>query len=185
MRGYGDTCFRSQNELPTTNYTQSRFDTNRMPANNPDTLIIGVGNRMRRDDGAGLIVAFRLAQSPRDGVSIAFAEGQCYSLLELWREAEEVYLVDAVRGPPPGTILRIDAVVEQLPAAAFGASTHGFGLAQAIALARTLDRVPERLTVYAIAGADFAEGEGLTPAVEQAACEVVDRIRHEVVHKLW
>ena len=47
-------------------------------------------------------------------------------------------------------------------------STHGFGVADAIELARSLGRLPERLDVYAIEGADFGHGDELTPAVAGA-----------------
>jgi hydrogenase maturation protease len=47
-------------------------------------------------------------------------------------------------------------------------STHALGVAEAIELARALGRLPARLEVYAIEGARFTAGAGLSPAVEQA-----------------
>ena len=48
------------------------------------------------------------------------------------------------------------------------ASTHALGLAEAIELARALDRLPARLELYGIEGARFEAGAGLTPAVAPA-----------------
>ena len=49
-------------------------------------------------------------------------------------------------------------------------------MAEAVELARVLDRLPHALTVYAIEGQTFELGVGLTPAVDRA----VDRIVQEL-----
>ena len=51
-------------------------------------------------------------------------------------------------------------------------STHAFGVADAVELARALGRLPGRLDVYAIEGASFAAGDRLSPAVERAVAEL-------------
>ena len=146
----------------------------------PETLIIGVGNRMRRDDGVGLVLAEQLAQISRVEVSVAYVERECYSLLELWSGVQNAYLVDALHGPPPGTLVRIDAISEVAPTGLVGASSHGFGVAHAIELARAMGKLPKRLVIYAVAGEEFSEGEGLSPVVERAAKEVVVRLGREI-----
>jgi len=47
-------------------------------------------------------------------------------------------------------------------------STHAFGVADAIELARALDRLPPHLDVYAVEGVEFGLGTPLTPAVQRA-----------------
>ena len=47
-------------------------------------------------------------------------------------------------------------------------STHAFGVADAVELARALGRLPGRLDVYAIEGASFTAGDSLSPEVERA-----------------
>ena len=75
--------------------------------------------------------------------------------------------MDAVStGAEPGTLHRFDATAEPLPAELFRSSTHALGVADAVELARELDRLPARLAVYGIEGENFETGEGLTPAVE-------------------
>ena len=60
-----------------------------------------------------------------------------------WAGADEVVVVDAVRsGAPPGTRAPLRRAGEPLPPALRGASTHAFGLAEAIELARALGRLP-------------------------------------------
>ncbi|MEK9144438.1 MAG: hypothetical protein AAB339_02370, partial [Elusimicrobiota bacterium] len=53
-----------------------------------------------------------------------------------------------------------------LPREAFS-STHGFGAAQALALAAALGS-GTKASIYGIQGADFSHGEGLSPEVEKA-----------------
>jgi hydrogenase maturation protease len=129
--------------------------------------VIALGNRFRRDDGAALAVAARL------GGRAVVAEGEPVELLDLWQGAGDVVVIDAFcTGAPPGTIHRLDAAAAPLPAALGGASTHALGLAEALELGRALGRLPERLTVIGIEGADFGAGEGLTPAVAEAVARV-------------
>jgi hydrogenase maturation protease len=145
-------------------------------------LVIGVGNRLRRDDGLGLEVAERLAELLSENVTMTVVEEECYCLLDLWQSADTVYLVDAVRGPVPGTVHRIDAAAEPLPSELFNTSTHSFGVAGAVELARALRRLPRRLFIYGIAGRDFSAGEGLSPEVRAACTHVVDDVRRSVLN---
>jgi hydrogenase maturation protease len=142
-------------------------------------MVIGVGNRWRRDDEAGLAVAQLLAD--RLPVEVLEREGEPAGLIEAWNGAEALWLVDAVSSTaPPGTIHRIDAAEQELPSELFRASTHHLGLAEAVELARALGRLPARVVFYGIEGGSFDAGEGLTPAVEEAVRQVAEAIRKEV-----
>jgi hydrogenase maturation protease len=91
-----------------------------------------------------------------------------------------VVVVDAARdGSVPGAIHRIEVGVDPLPNWANVASSHSAGLAEAIALARALDALPEELIIYGIEPGDVAMGEGLTASVESAIPELVLRITSE------
>ncbi|MFA6207521.1 MAG: hydrogenase maturation protease, partial [Methylocystis sp.] len=68
-----------------------------------------------------------------------------------------------------------------LPRAAFGASTHGFGLAEALELARALGVLPPRCIVYAIEGEIFDIGAPMSPAVAAAVAVVADRLRADIL----
>jgi hydrogenase maturation protease len=89
--------------------------------------------------------------------------------------------VDAVRsGAEPGTVHRIDATHEPLPATLSAASTHTLGVGEAIELARALGRLPARVVVYGIEAESLAAGEELTPAVERAVDDVVEQLRNDL-----
>jgi hydrogenase maturation protease len=140
-------------------------------------LVLGVGNEYRRDDGAGLRVAEEIADRALDGVSVCIGTG----IIGSWDEYDRVYVVDAVRsGSEPGTIHRLDAVEHPLPAEMFRFSSHAFGVADAIELARRLGQLPDALVVYGIEGRDFGQGRGLTPEVARAAADAVHRLLREI-----
>ena len=87
-----------------------------------------------------------------------------------------VLIIDAMRtkggGIAPGTIRRFTGAA--LPRGAF-ASSHGFGAAQALALAGTLGS-GAKTSIYGIEGADFSHGEGLSPEVENAVQRLSEKL---------
>ncbi|MBI3932045.1 MAG: hydrogenase maturation protease [Acidobacteria bacterium] len=145
------------------------------------TLVIGIGNRDRSDDAAGLVAARRIRQKhPRD-VLVLEQDGHAAALLEAWRDARTVLVVDAASGAgPAGTVRRFDAHRERLPAGLLHASTHSWGIAEAVEMARVLGQLPPTVVVYAVEGSSFGHGRRLTPEVEKAVEDVVRRILEEV-----
>jgi hydrogenase maturation protease len=145
-------------------------------------LVIGVGNTYRGDDAVGLIVVERLKnRQALNNVTLLEESGEGAALMEAWRGADAVILVDAVSsGSEPGTIHRLDVSQQTIPANFFSYSTHAFGLAEAIEVARALNALPPRLVVYGIEGKNFAPGMGLSPEVEPAASVAIGHIRREI-----
>jgi hydrogenase maturation protease len=145
-------------------------------------VVIGVGNELRGDDAAGLIVARRLHERAALQAVVLVWEADPAGLLEAWNGAELAIVVDsAFSGAEPGTVKRFDASAVPLPARPpVGSTTHALGVAEAIELARALDRLPPRLVVYCIEGSSFAPGAALDPSVERAIDETVERIVDEL-----
>jgi len=144
-------------------------------------LVIGLGNIYRNDDGAGIIIARRLRRDAWSGVVVREENGGGAALMEAWKDAARVVLVDAVQsGAPPGTIHRLDANCGPIPSRFFHYSTHAFGLAEAVELARVLNQLPPRLILYGIEGKDFGAGEGLSPEVAAAMDELLSGLRQEI-----
>jgi hydrogenase maturation protease len=136
------------------------------------TMIICLGNEMRGDDGAGPAIAARLRSR---GVN-ARVENPA-DLLDAWAGADDVVVIDAVMsGATPGTLHRLNARTTRVPASWTNASTHVLGLAEAIELARALERLPEHLQVVGIEGHDFRFDAQLTPEVEQAVLRLSDEL---------
>jgi hydrogenase maturation protease len=142
-------------------------------------VIIGVGNPDRGDDAAGRLAARRLRSLGLDAVVEHSGEGT--ALLEAWSGAGRVILIDAVvTGAPPGTITVWEARKAPLQRTSFRGSTHAFGVAEAVELARALDRLPASLTIYGIEAQQFQPGAGLSPAVSDAVGQLAERIAQEV-----
>ncbi|HID50757.1 MAG TPA: hydrogenase maturation protease, partial [Anaerolineae bacterium] len=57
-------------------------------------LVIGVGNIFRGDDSVGLVVARRVREAAPPDVVVLEQSGEGAALMEAWREAEFVILVD-------------------------------------------------------------------------------------------
>lgn len=130
-------------------------------------LYLGVGNALRRDDGAGPWIAQQLAQA---GLRAQIWEADGGGLIELFAGEPSLVLIDATHGSaPPGSITRFDAVATPLPRPLFRNSTHEFGLAEAVEIARRLGRLPARLEVIGIEGADFSHGDRMSEPVFLAA----------------
>ena len=82
-----------------------------------NALIIGLGNDYRSDDAVGRVVARKLRAESLDGVRILEESGEGAALMDAWQGADFVILIDAVHsGAKPGTIYRIDAHAEEIPA---------------------------------------------------------------------
>lgn len=146
-----------------------------------DVVVIGLGHPDRGDDAVGLRVAERLAGRLPPGASLVTRLDDEAALLAAWEHADAVIVVDcALTEDPIGTVRRLDALTESLPAER-AASGHGGGLARAIALGRALDALPRHLGIYAVAGARLGMGEPMSPAVAAAIAPAADRIREEVM----
>ena len=140
-----------------------------VPAADAPAVVIGVGNEFRRDDGAGPAVLARLRDLAPPGVRLVVTDGEPARLVEAWTGAALAVVVDAVRADPPhpGKVHRF-VVDRPRSGTGPGASSHGLGLDDAIALAVALDRMPGRLIVHAIEAADLTQGPGLSPPVAAA-----------------
>lgn len=138
------------------------------------TRVVGIGNLVRGDDGAGREVARRLKRLDPRGFDVCECDGDAGMLLSLWEGAEDVVVVDACRGAgPPGSVHVFDAADLERLDALRALSTHSFGIVEAVGLARELGRLPSRLAIYAIEGGDFQIGAGLSTPVERSVDDVV------------
>ncbi len=144
--------------------------------------IVGIGNAWRGDDAAGLMVAQRLRQENLPHAEIAESPGMGTALADAWQDATRVIVVDAVvTGGPPGTIYRFDAhdTAAIFPVAS-SASSHGWGVAEAVALGHLFQELPPVLIIYGIEGQNFTLGDGLSLAVAAAIPEAARRIAQEI-----
>lgn len=136
-------------------------------------IVIGVGNELRHDDGAGPAVIEELRGRPLKGVTLTVSDGEPSRLIDLWAGADRAVLVDAVPSSgEPGRIRELDSLGD----APSSTSSHALGLGVASRLGKVLGRMPAAIRIYTIEGADFGYGAGLCPPVARAVTDVSERI---------
>src|SRR3974390_844961 len=124
-----------------------------------NVLVVGVGNPDRGDDAVGPLVVRRLAGRVPPGVTLVERNGDVLALIDDWAGRDAVVLVDAsAPGSMPGQVRRMKLAGDELPTDLAQASTHAFGVAEAVGLARALGMMPARVVVYAVEGENFAAG---------------------------
>ncbi len=143
------------------------------------TLVVGIGHEDRGDDAAGPLTVRLLARAwadrPPPHVAVRAWHGDLLGLIEAWSGVERLVLVDAVvTGAAVGTCRRYG--VDAPFATGAAASTHGVGLADALALARALGRLPPAVEVWGIEAADFTAGAPPAEAVAAAAGDLAARL---------
>ncbi|MGA2489434.1 MAG: hydrogenase maturation protease [Anaerolineales bacterium] len=148
-------------------------------------LVIGIGQSLRGDDAAGL-KAVRLWQNqyPESAgrVTVELCELPGLGLLDLLENMQAAILVDALHSnATPGSLvcLNPDELANFLPDAQ---SAHGWGVAETLALGRSLH--PElndcHIALIGIVGSQFSLGAGLSCAVQSGLPEAAALIEKEV-----
>ncbi|MBN8928619.1 MAG: hypothetical protein BGO51_28105 [Rhodospirillales bacterium 69-11] len=142
-----------------------------------ERLVLCCGTPGRGDDGVGPAVAARLRAMAVPGLRVEAIPGEATALLAALEAHADVVLVDAaLSGAAPGTVRVIDCGAGETVPVGRTASSHGFGVAEAIGLARALGSLPARCRIYAIEAEDFTIGGSLSPAVAAAAARVAAEI---------
>ncbi|MCX7799342.1 MAG: hydrogenase maturation protease [Fimbriimonadales bacterium] len=144
-------------------------------------LVVGIGNALRGDDAAGLLVARSLRDRLPPSWRVMELDGEGTTLLEAWAGEDRAIVVDAVvTGSPTGTIHRFEAHERPLPIDSFRGSSHRFGLAEAVELGRALGLLPKSLIVFGIECGRWEVGSRPSPTVLEAVDRCVDRVLEEI-----
>lgn len=147
-------------------------------------LILGIGNLLRTDDGAGVHAVGMLIRSGQlpDHVEAVDAGTCILELPALMRGRERVIIIDAMdAGDTPGTVYHFPA--EQLtPSGGLPLSLHGAGIVDALKILRFLGSMPA-VECYGITAADVnTPGTALSPAVlrsvESVAALILDSLTY-------
>jgi len=143
----------------------------------PLALVVGIGNRDRGDDGFGPAVAHWLSGRVPSTVRILERSGDALALIEDWDHIPSVIVIDAMAPiSQPGQVHRFDLTDSPLPIGFAPPSSHTFGVAETVELARSLGRLPKFLAAYLVEGECFKTGAPLSPVVAGAVEEVAERL---------
>jgi hydrogenase maturation protease len=139
------------------------------------TLVVGIGNPERGDDGIGPEIAARVAALGLPGVRVV-TRSEPIALVSLLGGGEDLVVVDAIgANGSPGRIVITDQITA-LPRGCGLGSTHGFGLAEALDLAQALEVLPHRVVLVGVEGTSFDVGQPLSASVRQAATQAVREV---------
>lgn len=131
------------------------------------------------------MVADRLRGVLPADVELVVRGGDMLALIDDWAGFDALVCVDAAApAERPARIFRLDLSLDpagaDLPASLVCASSHALGLAEAVALARTLGCAPARIIVFAVEGACFDCGAPISASVLAVADDVAGRVVAEV-----
>ena len=136
-------------------------------------LIVGYGNPLRSDDGIGWHAARLLATDPRLAGARVLAHHQLApELAEDVSRASLVVLLDAAEGDPGSVSVR---QIEPRPATP-ATWSHHLDPETLAGLAQTLYGAVPPIVLVSVAAATFAEGDGLSSALQQALPGVVETV---------
>lgn len=136
----------------------------------PASVVIGIGNTFRRDDGVGPAVAAEVARRGLPGTRVLDCVAEPTAILEAWEDAGRAVLIDAAAGGHPGRVRQCRLGDLDEPAAL---SSHDLSLRQTYELGRALGRSPDSVVVVSVDVADTGHGVGLTAPVRAALPEAV------------
>lgn len=131
-------------------------------------VVLGLGNVLCSDDGAGVIALHRLRQSYVIPGDVLALDGGTLglSLLPHICDAEHLVILDALAAPgAPGSVLRFDGDAVG-PVLNERLSVHQVGVADLLLAARWLDRAPRRVALLGVVAQSTALGVGCSAAVE-------------------
>lgn len=153
-----------------------------VPAEQPTTLLLGLGNLLRRDEGLGIRALQLLLQRYELPQSVQTVDGGTLGLelLSYLEGAERVIVLDAaLTDGPPGTVIHLRG--DEVPAY-FGmrSSAHEIGLPDLLAVARLRGTTPAEVTLIGMQPEVIELGWELSPVVARELGTMVNAVVDEL-----
>jgi hydrogenase maturation protease len=140
------------------------------------SVILGVGNVLLTDEGAGVHAARRLAEQlgDRADTQVLDAGTLSFSLAPIIEAADRLIILDAADfGCAPGTVrCFLDGEIDRFLSRNH-LSVHEIGLRDLMDIARLMERLPGERALIAIQPESLDWGSQPTPAVEAGLSEAV------------
>lgn len=154
-------------------------DTNRMP---PHILVLGLGNMLLRDEGAGIYAIDRLVAKYRLPAEVETMDGGTLGLflLPYLDGVTDLLIIDCVlTDRPPGTLVRLEG--EAIPATlSMKMSVHQVGLQELLVASRLQGSPPARVVVWGIEPDLVEPGLEVSPVVAAQLDTLVDAVAQEL-----
>lgn len=146
-----------------------------------ETVVVGVGNTIFSDDGAGVHAARLLEVDPRLPANVAVLDGGTLGLelLAYVSDAKQVLFLDAMNmDKPAGALSRMTA--DELLGIKKGSSVHQLGLVDLIATMRLVAQVRQEIVVLGVQPGNVDWGTTLSQPVQESLKPLVDAAMDEV-----
>lgn len=144
-------------------------------------LVLGLGNVLLGDDGAGVTAVDYLARNYAvpEGASLHDGGTLGMALLPLLTSAERVILVDAVAANAPvGSLVRLTGE-EVAHASLHRLSPHQVGVADLLDSARLVGNLPDELVLLGVVPGSIELEVGLSPEVQASIPELAELVAGE------
>lgn len=147
-----------------------------MSTANRRPVVIGLGNPLLTDDGAGLAALAGLRGAGRLDADLVDGGTWGMNLLPVIECADQVLLLDAIdHGMPPGTVIELDG--PEIPRClAVKLSPHQIDLREVLALAELRGTLPRQLAAIGIQPARIELGTSLSAPVAAAIPQVLAHV---------
>lgn len=160
----------------TVDHANDRTETKPLPASPSGTLVIGIGNNLLGDDGAGIhVIELLRSKSLPENVELVDGGTLSFTLLEQVENAEHLVIVDAAElDAEPGTVrLFENAEMDAYLSNSRRPSVHEVNLLDVLTAARLRGRMPKRYAMVGIQPLNVnwssTPSEPVAKAVGQAA----------------
>ena len=147
-----------------------------------NTLILGVGNLLLQDEGAGVRALAELENGYLLPAGVELLDGGTsgMELLHQLAGRDRLIILDVVKsGKPPGTVVRMEGA--EVPARfRQRISPHQLGLSDLLAAAQLTGRLPGKLVLYGIEPKTMDTGLELSEEVARGLRQLVDSLAREL-----
>lgn len=143
----------------------------------PTVVVLGVGNLIMGDEGAGVRAVEALASSGRAPAHVRLIDGgtSTHELLEDLEDLDLLVILDAVvSDAPPGTVIALEG--DRIPTAFSNKlSPHQHGINDVLAQLALLGRSPKRIALFGVVPERVELGLTLSACVTGALPELCER----------
>jgi hydrogenase maturation protease len=143
------------------------------------TLILGIGNTLLQDEGAGVHAVRQLAEQAahRDDIELMDGGTLSFSLAGAIEDAEQLIVIDAAQlgGEPGTTRVFLGEQMDSFVGSNRKRSVHEVSLVDLLMIARLADSLPAKRALIGIQPRDIDWGEQPSPPVAAAIQQACDR----------
>lgn len=148
-------------------------------------LVLGIGNILMGDDGAGIYAINKLYSEIGERVNLRFIDGGTLGLdlLNYIEWADILVIIDAVDiGEPPGAIIK--SIINEDLNIKLSKTSHEIDLEDLLFSAKLLNILPEKIILYGIQVKEITMQYALSKELELKMDEFCNYINKELSHYL-